>query len=144
MHGFLVLQNHDPRVLSLAIEALDEAKTISTYVAGRAKLDGEKARQAARTHDAAAAATRRAAHLAKVPAEPKVDAASSACVITVRAPGGPPAGDTRRFDSDNTLDDLVHWVRSLESVPEPAREGQASLYALDLWPRGQVQVRVGA
>merc|ERR1719198_2843402 len=161
MHGHLVLQSHEPRMLAMALEVLDEAKAAPTYVAGKAHMDGEKARQTARTHDAAAAAARRATYLAKVPAEPKADAATSACVITVRAPGGPAVGDTRRFDSDSTLQDLVHWIRSLESVPEadaltienvtvrPARvldserEGQASLYALDLWPRGQVLVRVG-
>lgn len=163
MHGYLVLQNHQPGLLKLALEALDAARAAPSYVTGRAKIDGEKAQQAARVHDAEAAAARRAAHLAKVPAEPKADGATSACVITVRAPGGAPA--TRRFESDNTLEDLVNWILSLECVPEteevgaltienvtvrPARrlelsrDGQASLYALDLWPRGQVEVRASA
>jgi len=161
MHGFLVLQTHDPHLLRVAIEALDEARAAPAYVAGKAKIDGAKAAQMARASDDAAAAARRAAHLAKVPAEPRVDGATSACLITVRAPDGAPAG-TRRFDSENTLDDLVHYVRSLEGVPEgdalvienvtvrparalqPARDGQLSLYSLDLWPRGQVQVRAAA
>ena len=68
----------------------------------------------------------------------------------------------RRFDSDNVLQDLIHYVRSLPEVPEgalkvenvttrptilldPKTHGHCSLYSLDLWPRAQVLVSsVGA
>jgi len=162
MHGFLVLQKHDVRLLRLALQELDAARSTPAYLSEKARQDGERARQAACAGDASAASMRRASFLAKVPPEPKAGSATSACVITVRTPGGTPAG-TRRFDSDHTLDDLVHYIRSLEGVPSenvtmtienvttrparrlnPASEGSLSLYSLDLWPRGQVQVRVGA
>lgn len=162
IHGFLVLQSHDARLLRLAIESLDAARSAPSYVEKKARQDGERARQAAVAGDAAAAAARRAAYLAKLPPEPTADGATSCCVITVRAPGGAPVG-TRRFGSEDTLEDLVHYIRSLADVPEcgdaltvenvttrPARmldvaeEGSRSLFSLDLWPRGQVQVRVAS
>lgn len=105
------------------------------------------------------------------PAEGGIDScASSACVISIgvawghdQAPLGAAAKvATRRFESDCTLNDLVSYVRSLQAVDdpdgeislanvttrptrvlEPSREGEASLYALDLWPRGRIEVRQG-
>ena len=105
------------------------------------------------------------------PAEGGIDScASSACVISIgvawghdQAPLGAAAKvATRRFESDCTLNDLVSYVCSLQAVDdpdgeislanvttrptrvlEPSREGEASLYALDLWPRGRIEVRQG-
>lgn len=164
MHGFLVLQKHDSSLLSHALHALNEARAAPGYVAGKATMADERARKEATAQEQTAAALRRAAHRAKVPAEPAADdggRASSACVITVKLAGIDPYEarvGTRRFDSDNTLNDLVHYIRSLDRVPEserltienvttrparvldPATQGSLSLYALDLWPRAQVQV----
>lgn len=168
LHGYLVLQKHDAFLLSLAIDALDAERSSTTFIDAKAIQVADHTRSQAAMQEAASAATRRAAHLAKVPAEPKageVDAASSVCVISVRLVSveGERAADahvvTRRFASDNTLDDLINYVRSLDRIPEatelsienvttrpartldPTTQGSLSLYALDLWPRGQVQVR---
>lgn len=167
MHGHLVLQKHEAAVLQRALQELAHARTLSTYLEGKAKLEAVARAQKAAAVDADAAAKRRASYLALVPAEPSVDegGASSACVITVKlAEHADPYTariGTRRFDSDCTLTDLINYVKSLERAPDgeivvencitrpattldPARQGSASLYALDLWPRGQVQVRAAA
>lgn len=167
LYGHLVLQKHDADVVVCALRELEAARQLPCYVTGKATLVAAAARQETSAQIAQAAAARRAAHLAKVPAEPREGeqggSASSACVITVGikgAGGGAPSGSagTRRFDSDCTLDDLVHYIKSLPATPEgaltienvttrPARvldpetEGSLSLYALDLWPRGHVQVQ---
>lgn len=170
MHGFLVLQRHDATLLTLAIDELTAARSTPAYEERKAAKAGEQARQQASAQDAAAAAARRAAYAAKLPKEPAVGDEtrdSSICVIAIRLatkggaealPQEQPRIGMRNFDADNTLDDLVNYVRSLPGVPEgpitlenvttrparlldPARQGSDSLYALDLWPRGQVQVR---
>jgi len=179
MHGHLVLQKHDPTILELALRALDLARSSQKYIEAKAAMNTARAQQHAHEKLAAAAAARRAAHLAKVPAEPEGDTvgdrASSTCIISVRLASSANTTRTteeghvvssaervgkRRFDSDNTLDDLVNYVRSLPGVPEgelllanvttgrvvlePAQQGALSLFALDLWPRGQVEVAARA
>jgi len=173
LHGYLVLQNHQPSTLTLALAELEAARATSVYVDGKAVLVNEQARQEALAKEEAAAASRRAVYLAKVPKEPAHDdggRASSTCVIAIRLktksapealPQDQPRIAVRRFESDNTLDDLVNFVRSLPEVPEAelvlenvttrptrlldaARQGTESLYALDLWPRGSVQVCAAA
>lgn len=162
MHGHLVLQSHDPAVLTLALNELSSARQLSPYIEGKVALQSEQARLKAVAQDAADAAAQRAAFLAKVPDEPSGENDGlSACVISVKL-AGRPADEariaTRRFHSDNTLLDLLHYVSSLPDVPlggsvrlenvttrparvlDPAEHGSTSLYALDLWPRGQVQV----
>lgn len=169
MHGFLVLQKHDPHLLKHALAALDTIQRHSPeYIEGKEVQANERAHALSLVEDSKTAAARRAAYLAKVPAEPTADEdgrASSACVITVKLAGVDPYKariGTRRFDSDNTLLDLFNYVRSLEQTPnaeritienvttrparllDPNTDGSKSLYALDLWPRAQVQVRVSA
>ena len=172
MHGHLVLQKHDPTVLAVALQELGAAKHLPAYIVAITARADDRARREETAREAAAKAMLRASYLAKVPAEPSeadaVNHASSACVITVGvANGDAPAGNaprvaTRRFDSDCTLEDLVNYVRSLPAVTTPdgeltianvttrptrvldaAAESHASLYALDLWPRGRIEVRVG-
>merc|ERR1719482_2025085 len=61
LHGFLVLQTHDPRLLHVALEALQAARAAPSYVEKKAQQDGERTRRAAAADDAAEAAARRAA-----------------------------------------------------------------------------------
>lgn len=158
LHGYLVLQKHDPTSLSAALDALREAKQLSTYMEAKAALTRAQARKDASAKSAADAAAARAAFLAKVPEEPK-EGEDSICVITVVTPTEPVTRSTRRFSSDNTLQDLINYCKSLPTVPldgplvventttrparvlDPATMGSQSLYGLDLWPRGQVAVR---
>jgi len=160
MHGHAVLQHHDAASIGAAVSALSDARNLSTYIDAKAARETARAHEHALAQDAAAAAARRAAFLAKVPSEPKPgdDRESSACVITICVGGDATSRVTRRFDSDNTLTDLVHFVKSLPRTPEggaltikntttrpvrvldPTTQGGMSLYALDLWPRGQVMV----
>lgn len=162
MYGHLVLQKHDPALLRHALVALDGARLTPEYMDRHAQIQfaaaGAQARKQAAEQDAAAAAARRAAFAAKVPREPPEggDGRESTAVITVKV-GDDSVACTRRFNSDDTLDDLCNYVRSLRSAPSgamrvenvttrPARlfdlgkEGSCSLYALDLWPRGKVLV----
>lgn len=159
MHGHLVLQRHDACLLQAALRALEATRETSAYREAKAALDGEAARRQAAAKDEAADRARRAAHLAKVPAEPTAgDGSASACVITIKV-GANDTAWRRRFNSEDTLEDLMHFIRSLEGVPdEPAElvvtnvttrpptkldavaQRNASLYALDLWPVSHVRV----
>merc|ERR550514_859026 len=164
MHGHLVLQKHEPALLTIALNALSRARELPTYREAKAALEHAAAAKAAAAEVAASAAARRAVHAAKVPAEPgylEAGRASSACVVSITIGG---EQYTRRFDSDSTLATLVHFIRSLPALADPdgalalsnvttrparvldaLKEGEASLYSLDLWPRGKVLVQaVGA
>lgn len=159
MHGHLVLQEHSPALLSHALAVLDGVRTSAEYREAKAAADDAKARAAAAAREAEAARAQRAAALAKVPAEPRAgDALASCCQLTFLADGGERIA-RRRFDSENTLEDVRNFVRSLPSVPvggalrlenvttrppkelDQVRDMRRSLYALDLWPVGKVAVR---
>ena len=71
---------------------------------------GGEGRRSAQRQRAADKASRRAAHLAKVPAEPPVGEAGS-CKICVHVPGD--VQHWRRFGSWHTLQDLAHFAASL-------------------------------
>lgn len=164
MYSHLVLQKHDPALLSHALAALGGARLSATYVDRKAAAADEQARNHAAEQGAAADAERRAAFAAKVPSEPPEggDGRASTAVITVKVGADSAAAAcTRRFNSDDTLDDLCNYVRSLPDAPlgamrvenvttRPTRlfdlgkEGACSLYALDLWPRGKVLVTAAA
>jgi len=156
MHGHLVLQHHEPKLLEAATAALARTRQCEEYLMAKAASDGATARRESLAREAEAAKARRLAHLVKVPTEPAASDGSSVCVISVRVGAGEKKA-TRRFDSENTLEDLDHWIRSLEDVPEgeiavtnvttrPPRvldaklNGMASLYSLDLWPVAHVRV----
>lgn len=158
LHGHLVLQKYDDCFVRSALVALEGAKQTIEYQNAKTKDAIETARQSASAHDNAVRLAQRAAALAKVPEEPQAgDATSSACQISIHAHGERIA--RRRFESDNTLEDVVNFVRSLASAPpepfvlenittRPPRVldqrvyGACSLYSLDLWPVGHVKVAV--
>jgi len=160
MYGHLVLQSLDPSLLEHALACLDSARTTDAYLSTKARKLNAKAAEEARKEREAAAAIKRAEFLAKVPPEPAENGGSvhSTCVLTFTVGGERVA--RRKFESDNTLEDVLNYVRSLSSVPvdaqvkldnvttapfrhlDPAdkRSSTASLYALDLWPMGTVGI----
>ena len=172
MHGHLVLQQHDPALLRHALDALAAAKEGDEYRTVKARQLDAQAAAKARAEEEAAAKAKRAAHFAAVPAEPSAEtggASTSTCVITFSLGEGSEGSAwsrvaRRRFESDNTLKDVVSFVRSLPEVPLDAairienvttrpykhldpdnqRQRDASLYALDLWPMGHVGVVIEA
>jgi len=161
MYGHLVLQSLDLSLLEHALACLASARSTDAYLTTKAKSLSAKAAEEARKEREAAAAIKRAEFLAKVPPEPAADnggSVHSTCVLTFTVSGERVA--RRKFESDNTLEDVLNYVRSLSSVPvdavvqldnvttapfrhlDPAdkRCATASLYALDLWPMGTVGI----
>jgi hypothetical protein len=150
-----VLQRHDPALLWLGKAALEAVRDTDAYLGSREADEMQRALDlSSHTFDAEDAA-RRAVYLRRVPPEPLEGAAGNAllCVHT-------PAGSLvwRRFESSSTLEDLANFARSLPGVPlgsslrlsnvtlaphQPLNlETQIglTLYTLDMWPSGQVQV----
>ena len=166
MHGHLVLQSLQPSLLEHALACLDNARKSEAYVIAKEHRQTAIAAAAARAEAQLAAEMARAHFLAKVPPEPAPEnggSSSSTCVVTFTIGGERIA--RRKFESDNTLGDLLNYVCSLPEVPVGAsiklenvttapfrhldpsdkRCAAASLYALDLWPVGTVGVQlVGA
>lgn len=160
MHGHLVLQRFDVSVVQSALLALEDAKQTAEYQSAKAKAAIEASRQSATALEESARAAQRAAALAKVPREPpEGSATSSACQISIHVEGARVA--RRRFESHDTLEDVMNFVRSLAEAPsgpfvlenittrppcvlDQATQGTCSLFSLDLWPVGHVQVAAKA
>ena len=163
MYGHLVLQSFDASLLEHALACLEAARTSEAYLSAKARKLSAKAADDARKEKEAAAALKRAGYLSKVPAEPAAEnggSVHSTCVLTFTVGGERIA--RRKFESDNTLEDVLNYVRSLVAVPvdavlkldnvttapfrhldpEDKRCASASLYALDLWPMGTVGITV--
>lgn len=163
MHGHLVLQVLDASLLEHALACLASARTTEAYMTAKAHKASAKAAEEARKEKEATALVKRAEYLSRVPSEPAAEnggSVHSTCVLTFTVGGERIA--RRKFESDNTLEDVLNYVRSLEAVPidaavkldnvttapfrhlDPAdkRCANASLYALDLWPMGTVGITV--
>merc|ERR1711924_203376 len=90
-----------------------------SYIKAKAEALSKQATEAARATKSAAYNAKRAQSLAMVPAEPAPEnggASTSTCAITFSV-GDEGRGSRRKFESDNTLQDIVHFVRSLPAVP---------------------------
>lgn len=162
--GYLVLEHFDASVLARAIQVLEQAQSSEAYL--RAAAQRKEEHDAARARIAAeeSARVQRAAHRAKVPHEPEaggtVYGTSSVSQIDVHISGEEKV--SRRFESQDTLAHLEHFIRSLAMCPgddpevdlliedvttSPPRsldldiEGGETLYALGLWPLAHVRVR---
>lgn len=159
MHGHLVLQTFNPSLIQIALMALAAEAKSDEYLQAKGRLGRAREQQSAVAQLAEASRARRAAFLDKVPPEPAQGdkSCSSACLITVKVGSEQKVAAKRRFDSENTLADLVNFINSLAEVPEgkviienvttrPPRvldlvtQCSASLYSLDLWPVAQVRV----
>lgn len=160
MFGHLVLQQWSEPLLTHALETLSRLKESSAYLSSAAMAQSAANVEAQRQAELAVAAQRRAAHASRVPKEPEQgDAATKSCVvINIKLVDEKIA--SRKFDSEATLRDLLHFVRSLERVPNPEAplrlenvttapaiqlnavdaDLDRSLYSLDLWPVSHVRV----
>ena len=157
MHGHLVLQSRDPALVWIGKSALEQLRGTSSYGASKEALQLQQALALSKveyeTHDEVA----RAAFLLRVPEEPPEGAAGSTkiCVHVGQEQVW------RRFESCNTLEDLLNFVRSLPKAPKrdlvldnittrpPRRLDTAAqlgltLQRLDMWPSGHVAVSCGA
>lgn len=159
MHGHLVLQRWNQELLNEALTALAKVRESAAYRKASAIARVEAEAAARKQDEEKQVAKKRADHLARVPKEPY--GATSCVVINVKLNEEKIA--CRRFDSEATLRDLLHFVRSLERVSDPEAslrlenittapasllntEGNLdrSLYSLDLWPVSHVRVEVCA
>ena len=157
MHGHLVLQSRDPALVWIGKSALEQLRGTSSYGASKEAQQLQQALALSKveyeTHDEVA----RAAFLLRVPEEPPEGAAGSTkiCVHVGQEQVW------RRFESCNTLEDLLNFVRSLPRAPKrdlvldnittrpPRRLDTAAqlgltLQRLDMWPSGHVAVSCGA
>jgi len=160
MYGHLVLQKWDAEKLKRAISGLERAQTEDTYLKEKERARAEEERVRELAHAREEARMRRAAHAKLVPKEPELSSsgATTSCVqISVQSSNGTKL-TSRRFDSEHTLRNLLHYVRSLDSTPIDGRIKlqnvttapfaeldleqclDRSLYSLDLWPVSHVRV----
>ena len=156
IHGHLVLQHVDPQRLRGGLAALEEARRTPEYTRARNQLLVEHEMAARLKTREAQDATARAQYKARVPDEPpEGEAGSSLLCFHV-------SGKLvwRRFESCNTVQDILNFVRSLpelrpdaklelknvttapsSSLSAPQLAGY-TLQRLDLWPSGHVAVEV--
>jgi len=159
MFGHLVLQRWSEPLLTHALEALSRLRENSAYLSSAAMVQSTANAEAAAATKAAALQKRRAEHAARVPKEPEQGDETSSCVI-INIKLADEKIASRKFDSEATLRDLLHFVRSLERVPDPEAalrlenitmapaiqlnaadaDLDRSLYSLDLWPVSHVRV----
>lgn len=153
MHGHLVLQSRDLALVWIGKSALEQIRTGAQYQRSKEALELQQALAMSSDDYEVEDATRRAEYLARVPEEPSEGLAGNALICF--HVGGEQVW--RRFESCNTLEDLVMFARSLPKTPKrdlalsnvtmsPAvpldMNGQLglTLQRLDLWPTGHVQV----
>ena len=125
----------DPALLYLGVSALEQTKLTDEYKQSKAKIAFAKTIQQVRhSADASEAeAIKRAALMAKCPTEPAEGRGALVQVImaeeTVR----------RRFDGDDTLQDILHWLGGHGSViPEKIMSREWSLVDLNRYPMAPI------
>lgn len=153
MHGHLVLQSRDPALVWIGKSALEQIRTGEQYQRSKEALELKQALAMSSGDYEVEDAARRAQYLARVPEEPTEGLAGNSLICFH-------VGDEqvwRRFESCNTLEDLVMFARSLPKTPlrdlalsnvtmSPAvpldlsNQLGLTLQRLDLWPTGHVQV----
>ena len=155
IHGHLVLQYHDPDRLQRALAELERVCGDATYKSAKQSLQSANAKEAALKAQAQSDAAARNALAAKVPNEPE-EGEAGACLLCFHFSK---QGQTvwRRFESCNTREDMLNYVRSLPLVNPNAPitlknvttaprtlltdslTGR-TLQSLDLWPSGHIEV----
>ena len=159
VHGHLVLQRRDTALLWLGKAALEAVRNSDAYVSSKESLEIARAMGASAVAYDEEEERRRRAFASRVPTEPPEGAAGSS-KICVHVGG---AANWRRFESCNTLEDLLNYVRSLQGTPpvqtvaqlrvadvttRPSKAFDVStqlgltLQSLGLWPTGHIRCRV--
>ena len=154
IHGHLVLQRHDPERLRAGLAALQRAKATEEIKEASQRLQQERARAAESKAQRERDDADRSTYRAKVPEEPpEGEAGNSLLCFHVHG-----KYVWRRFESCNTVEDAINFVRSLPSVDPNARLvlknvttapavalgdfAGYTLQRLDMWPSAQVAVEV--
>lgn len=150
----------DPVLLFLAASALEQTKETDEYRQGkgRATFNQELARALAFADSSEAEALRRAEHLGQCPSEP---ASGRGALVQVLL--GDQTTIRRRFDADDTLNDVLHWLGAhgsliydnvlnrewslvdLNHYPvapfDATANGRHTLQYLGCWPSGKLEVQ---
>ena len=157
IHGHLVLQRHDPERLRAGLAALQRAKATEEIKEAGQRLQEERARAVASKAQREREDAARSTYRAKVPEEPpEGEAGTSLLCFHI-------AGKYvwRRFESCNTVEDALNFVRSLPAVdpnatlllknvtqapavPLTSDVSGYTLQRLDMWPSAQVAVEVAS
>lgn len=122
----------DPALLYLGISALEQTKQTREYQQGKQKLVFAKQLQEIQNsvNDSEAEALKRADHMSKCPTEPP---AGRGALMQVSL--GPDQTIRRRFDGDDTLSDVLHWLGGHGSViPDHILSRTWSLVDLNRYP----------
>ena len=159
LHGHLVLQRRDPALLWLGKSALEAVRNTEEYLGAKESIEIERALGMSAVAYDEEDARRRQAFAARLPEEPSEGSAGSAKVCVHLGS----SSTWRRFNSADTLEDVLNFVRSLPGAPavhevgelrvadvttRPAKKFDTStqlgltLQTLDLWPTGHVRCRV--
>ena len=158
MHGHLVLQHPNSALLRRGKAALEQQQKSRSYIAAKDTLELSRVLAMSETEYTGEAAKRRAGFAARVPDEPAEGLAGNA-LLCFHLPGERQVW--RRFESSNTLEDLLNFARSLPGAPEQAiklanvtmapevlldASGQPglTLQSLELWPTGHISVRAAS
>jgi len=155
----LVLQRHDEALLTMGLSALEAARRSTSYLDAKSEQMLVKALQESKSEWTEAERSRRDAAARRVPNEPPEGAAGNTLLCIH-------LGDSndknrcmwRRFESCNTLEEVVAYVESQTpfqigtnaelidvtlATPKPlGRDNYGrTLQVLDLWPSGHIRVR---
>merc|ERR1719198_1426774 len=165
MHSYLVLQRFDAALLSAGIAACEAEQGDDAYRRAKAELLEKQAAQRAKAEEAKAQEAVRKKFEALPPAEPRAGAAGTTqiCFLVEDADGETRRYLTkRRFETWDTLKDLLNFARSLPGVPpredlklenvtvspvvplDPRTQRGHTLEGLGLWPSGLVLIRAAA
>lgn len=152
-----MLQRHDPERLRAGLAALQRAKATEEIKEAGQRLQEERARAVASKAQREREDAARSTYRAKVPEEPpEGEAGTSLLCFHI-------AGKYvwRRFESCNTVEDALNFVRSLPAVdpnatlllknvtqapavPLTSDVSGYTLQRLDMWPSAQVAVEVAS
>ena len=121
----------DPALLYLGISALEATRQTPEYVEGKRKMQFEKQVKAmfSQVDASESEAIQRANYMSKAPTEP---AEGRGALMQVKI-----ADDTvrRRFDGDDTLEDVLHWLGGHSSaIPEKILSREWSLMDMNRYP----------
>jgi len=150
--GYLLLNCFDKALLETGVSALRAVRSQPAYIRDKERTQREAAAAHSTAKEEASAARLRSEFARRVPEEPAEDSAGVAKVCIHMADG---STVWRRFETWDTLNDLLNFVRSLPGTSpntllenitmKPAqvlseKHLKQTIQGLDLWPAGHVRV----
>jgi len=152
-YGHLLLNNYDARLLTSAVEALKAARSNPAYTLDAARVQASQARTRQTREAERLESMRREEFARKVPAEP-AEGGTGVAKVCIHLSDG--SHVWRRFESWDTLKDLLNFVQSLPNTPgsphlenitcrpgaklDPSTQLGHTIHSLDLWPCGHIRV----